>query len=172
MPCSKFQYRCRIISPLQLEGGGLWLPHPKPISEGIKTLPALKCEQWINYALQLLGRKGRLPISAVPSDITEFSALPSRCRDFSQAEQVEPSKVLTWPVGDGNILSCSNSRLGVRTIEPPRCNSFTQIIIEQLLCREQYQALDMEQTSRQTCSLLSWGVWSKSGLSKLFLQRV
>lgn len=71
----------------------------------------------------------------MPSAITEFSTLPSGCRDFSQAEQVESSKVLTWPVGEGNTLSCSNCRLGVRTIELPSCNSFIQKIIEQLLCR-------------------------------------
>lgn len=49
MLCSKLRSWHRLISPLQLEGGELWLPHPKPISEGIKTLPALKCAQWINY---------------------------------------------------------------------------------------------------------------------------
>lgn len=67
MPCSKLWYWCRIISPLQLEGGELWLPHPKPISEGIKMLPALKFEQWINYCNVASWEENAGPFSVMPS---------------------------------------------------------------------------------------------------------
>lgn len=33
---SELPYWCSIISQLQLEGGELWLPHPKPIPAGLK----------------------------------------------------------------------------------------------------------------------------------------
>jgi hypothetical protein len=74
----KLQYWCHITSPLQLEGGELWLPHPKPIAEGIKTLPALKCEQWIDYCSVASWEKEQA--SDVRNAAVGFGARSEQCR--------------------------------------------------------------------------------------------
>lgn len=62
LPSSKLQYSCCIISQLQLEGGELWLPHPKPIPEGLKPCLLWNLNNELITVLEHLGRKSRHPI--------------------------------------------------------------------------------------------------------------
>lgn len=140
MPCLKFQYPMhRIISPFAIRGGELWLH----IETNFRELKP--CLLWnVNNELimhSFLGGKADTQSQPCHLPSTEFSTL-LRVQRFQpgRASRIKQGPNITC--GKGNTLSCSNSRLAVRTIELPRCNSFIQIIIEQ------YQALDMEQTSR------------------------